>query len=540
MNEHIKVGRESIDRVIEGVNVLADVVSQTLGPKGKNVLLDKSTGPEIINDGVTIARHVFLDDRLQNMGASLMKQISMNTDKSVSDGTTTSTVLGRALINYGYSQLRLKNLNTIELKKWLNYYKDSVIDYLVKQSREVNEENLYHVCMISSNNDSDLANLIVSAYKEVGLGGYMHVVHPKSVIPSYKVTKGLVYDRGWLSKMFKTSRNENAFLGYDAKVCYVDGEMRDLTQFICILEAGLSDGKNSPIIVIADKFTEEVVGLALENKLNGVPVCLLNSPGLVEEQMDYLSDLVSYTGGFIFNQKAGRNLYDIKDEDFGRVDYVKITDKDFEFRIDNPDLDKVNERIAELNKLIEESNSEMFTNLYRVRLSKLQTGIAVIYPGGQTDVEIMDNIERAKDAVGSLQAAAEKGVLPGGGRALMGAAINLVKNKKNEESKVAYEIIYKSLFVPIETILFNCGYDSDKVEHVINEIYNSSFWTGFNARNEEIEDFYESGVLDPLSVTISALENAVSVASSVLNMGASITLRQVDFEQGKTPLMELR
>ena len=545
MNEHLKT-KDSIEEVIKGANILGDIVLQTLGPKGKNILIEKSTGPEIINDGVTIGKHVFLDDRLQNMGAMMMKQISKNTDDNVSDGTTTATCLGLAILNMGYESIKNNpNLNTINLKKWLHYWKDEVIKILEEKAIDVNDENLFHVCMISSNNDEVLAKLIMDAYKEVGPEGYITVAHPISVVPSFKATKGMIYDKGWLSKMFKNNNKEKAFVAEKAKVVYVEGELRDQLHLISILEKGLDDGKNSPIIVVADKFTEDIVALALQNKFAGIDLCLVNAPGLVEEQMDYMNDMIAYTGGYIFNQKASRTLYEITDEDFGKVDYVKVTDKQFLFKVENPDSVKIEERILELRAKIDETKEKMFQNLYKVRLAKLTSGIAVIYPGGQSDIEIEDNIQRAKDAIGSLKAALEKGVLPGGGIALYRTASILNEAVSNvtaveKESPIAFHIIFKSLFKPLQTILDNCGYEYEEKAKIINEISYEDFWIGYNARTEKIENMLESGVIDPLKVQISALENAVSVSTAILNMGGSICLRQIDFEQGKTPLMELR
>ena len=545
MNDHLKT-KDSIEEVIKGANILGDMVLQTLGPKGKNILIQKSTGPEIINDGVTIGRHVFLDDALQNMGAMMMKQISKNTDDAVSDGTTTSTSLGLAILNLGYESVKNNpNLNTINLKKWLHYWKDEVIKILEEKAIAVTDENLFHVCMISSNNDEALAKLILDAYKEVGREGYITVAHPISVVPSFKATKGMIYDKGWLSKMFKNNNKEKAFVAEKAKVAYVDGELRDQLHLISILEKGLDDGKNSPIIVVADRFTEDIVALALQNKFAGIEICLVNAPGLVEEQMDYLNDMIAYTGGFIFNQKASRTLYDIQEEDFGFVDYAKITDKQFLFKVDSPNKQSVDDRVAELQTKIDETKEDMFRNLYKVRLAKLKSGIAVIYPGGQSDIEIEDNIQRAKDAVGSLKAALEKGVLPGGGIALYRVAQKLTDTthhsvSNERECVIAFETIVTSLHAPLHQILDNCGYTEQQKDSIINEISNMEFWNGYNARTEKVENMLESGVIDPLKITISALENAVSVSTAVLNMGGSICLRQIDFEQGKTPLMELR
>jgi len=543
MNEHLKT-KDSIEEVIKGANILGDIVLQTLGPKGKNILIQKSTGPEIINDGVTIGKHVFLDDALQNMGAMMMKQISKNTDDSVSDGTTTATCLGLAILNLGYDFIKSnKNLNTINLKKWLHHWKNEAVSILNECSVDVNEKNLFHVCMISSNNDESLARLILDAYNEVGPEGYITVAHPISVVPSYKATKGMIYDKGWLTKMFKNNNKEKAFVVEKAKVAYVDGELRDQLHLVSILEKGLEDGKNSPIIVVADRFTEDIVALALQNKFAGIEICLVNAPGLVEEQMDYLNDMIAYTGGYIFNQKSSRNLYTIEEEDFGFVDYAKITDKQFMFKVENPDKKLIDDRIAELKAKIEDTKEEMFRNLYKIRMAKLSSGIAVIYPGGQSDIEIEDNIQRAKDAVGSLKAALEKGVLPGGGIALLRTANILEKNYNSDndlECKIAHKIITTSLYSPLSRILSNCGYDDRKSDEIVKQILDLEYWCGYNARTERVENMLDSGVIDPLKITVSALENAVSVSTAILNMGGSICLRQIDFEQGKTPLMELR
>lgn len=525
-NKHILIGTESMNKVVEGVNILNSMVSVTLGPKGKNILIEKHGGLEIVNDGVTIARNIFLEDRLMNLGASMMKNISKNTESDADDGTTTSTVLGAALINVGIMKLNEKKYNIIAFKEAMNKYLERAIEHLTSKSIVIEKDSdLKAVAYISANNDEKLAQLLYDAYNQVGQKGAVTVKTPRTYLPQVTITKGMVYDRGYLSKFFVNDRPNNRFQEHDCLVALVSGTVENAMDVLPLME--LAGDAQKPLLIIADKFKDDAIICLTENRLQGFPVCAVNSPGLVDENINYLADLAAVLGGTVLNEKgSNKTIHSAELSDLGIADNAEVYAEHFQLEKEERNEELVAERIAHLEELKNKTKEQFWIDLYDTRLAKLQGGIATIYPGGRSEPEIEDNIQRAKDALGALRSALDGGVIAGGGAALFHTAKWLRQTvvAKSEEEKLALDLMCISLHAPIGQILSNAGVDKDEVMNYIR--LKEDFWMGYDVVQDKIVNMYDAGIIDPLKVTVNALSNAVSVAVAVLNMGGSIVLRE--------------
>ena len=530
----VLVGHSVSEGLASGINILADLVKITLGPKGKNVIIQRNMGPEIINDGVTIARAVFLADPLENMGAQTMKQVSLNTDEDAGDGTTTATVIAQAIINSGMALLKDQDINIIVLKKEIESLTQVIVDFLKSKSHPISDdEEIYNIAKISSNNDSDIADVLVKAYKKVGKNGYITVREPKSYDTDVDIIKGMVYDRGYLSKMFVNDRKENKASLNNCFIAFIDGELSSPAEVMALMELAADASKG--LLIVAEKFKTEVITCLIQNKMAGFEVCAINSPGIISENVNFLHDMVAYCGGTVLNEKGGKTVFDATEEDFGTCDQADVYEETVMIKKTDLDKKRITERVNHIKKLMKKTKEAYFLDIFQTRLAKLQGGIAIIYPGGRSDLEIMEKKLRVEDAVKAMKSALEIGCLPGGGSALVHASLilknHLGENHSNERF-VAYKILMKALLAPFSQIVINCGLNpDDKMKHIIAD----KFWSGYDAKEDKGVDMYVAGIIDPTKVTVNALQNAVSVATTVLTTGGCI-INKEESEESKRPL----
>ena len=533
-NSIVEQGEHVTEGLARGVNKLADLVKVTLGPKGMNVIIKKSMGPEIVNDGVTIARSVYLKDPLENMGAQVMKQVSLNTDSAAGDGTTTATILAQMIINKGLELLKGENVNIIVLKKEMEFLTEKICEFLKKQAIQIEtDEDIFNIAKISANNDDDIATVIAKAYKEVGRKGYIAVREPKTYEIDLEVVKGMVYDRGYLSKLFVTNRKENKCTLEDCLVALVDGEIKGPEEVLALMELAAENQKG--LLIIAEKFKNEALTCLISNKMAGFPVCAINSPGIVSENINYLYDIAAYCGGTVLNENGGKSVFgELTIEDFGHCDSIEVGVETTILTNKNPNAEKISERIKFLEDLKSKTKDQFFLDIYDTRLAKLDGGIAVIFPGGRSDLEIIENKLRTEDAVKAIKSALEMGYLPGGGAALyrsishMGTYMDASNDLISKEAKMAYEILKETLKAPFEQIVMNCGMDVQAKKMCFADL---DFWYGYDAKEDCFVNLKETGIIDPAKVTINALQNAVSVATTTLTTKGCI----INIEEEEAP-----
>lgn len=535
-NRTVIVGVDVVKGLANGVNTLANLVKVTLGPKGQNVIIQKSLGPEIVNDGVTIARSVFLKDPLENMGAQMMKQISLNTEAAAGDGTTTSTILGQSIVNSGIELIGDDKINLIVFKKEMELIADDVCNFLIEQTRSVNnDEDIFNIAKISSNNDLEIAQVLVDAYKEVGKDGYITVRDPKTLETTFEVAKGLVYDRGFLSKFFVNDRKNsvNSFRAIDCLVVFVHGDLESAQEVIPLIEIAAEEQKS--LFIIADNIKSDAMNCLVSNKLAGFDVCAVNSPGIASEHIHIMNDIISYTGGVILNENGGKSIYNATIEDFGVCESVEVYMENMIIKVEKPNQEMVDARVEDIKLLMDKTKEPYFLDMYQTRLAKLQGGIAVIYPGGRSDIEIIEKKLRVEDAIKAMKAALEMGFLPGGGTAFVHAATYLKLKSLHEvgaERIIAYNIMIQTLYTPFIQIVLNCGLDPSEL---INKFISYDFWHGYDAKENEFTNMYKAGIIDPTKVSVNALKNAVSVSTNILTSGGAIIL-EGSAEEERSPL----
>lgn len=544
-NEQLILGADARQGLKRGVDQLADIVKQTLGPKGKNVMILKNNIPQIINDGVSIAKTIRLWDPLEHAGATMVKNVSKDTDTLYGDGTTTATILAQAILNAG---MELDNVNYYKLKKAFDFYVTEVEKYLIKKSKKIiYNQDLRNLALVSTNGDTEIVDLLVQAYKELGFDAYLTVKESPEKTTYLKSVKGLKYDSGWVSPYLtndKTDRTAKYSHPDGCHVCYVSGELVNEIDIIPILEIQAQD--RLPLLIIAERIYGEALAVLVQNKLQGnMAVSAVVVPGLKHEHADIMADMICVTGGEVLNTEDGRKVYDNIDKTiFGIVQGFEVGNDYFTLSKDNREEEKVKERISHIEEEMKKFQHELFQKSAKARIAKLTSGVGVIYIGGNSEIEINEKKLRAQDAVNALACGIDKGYLPGGGIGLMRAAEYLESNSFNIESSVeskqALHILIDAMRKPYEQILINCGMieapsEPDWLErisvklfgprykfHISKIIENPEFGYGYNGATEQYSDLLADGIVDALSVTVGALRNAVSVSSIILSTGAAV------------------
>ncbi len=507
---------EAREKLKKGVDTLADAVKVTLGPKGRNVILDKKFGsPAITKDGVTVAKDIELKDTIENMGAQLVKEVASKTADSAGDGTTTATVLAQAIFAAGIKNVAA-GANPMDLKRGIEKAVIQVVENLKKLSTPVKgNEEIEQVATISANNDSLIGKMIADAMAKVGKDGVITVEEAKGTSDEVKTVEGMQFDRGYLSPYFVTNtENMEADLERAYLLIY-DKKVSSMKELLPLLEQVAQTGK--PLVIIAEDVDGEALATLVVNKIRGaLKVAAVKAPGFGDRRKAMLEDIAILTGGTVISEERGYKLENATLDFLGTAEKV-IIDKDNTTIVNGAgDKDLIKGRIAEIKAQIEKTTSDYDKEKLQERLAKLSGGVAILYVGAATEVEMKEKKDRVDDALHATRAALAEGVVPGGGVALIRAGADLDKliaSITNEDQKTGVEIIKKAIEAPLRTIVENCGGEGSVI---VNKVKEGKGDYGYNAREDKFENLSAVGVIDPAKVTRLALENAASISGLLL------------------------
>jgi len=495
-----------------GVNALADAVKVTLGPKGRNVVLEKKFGsPTITNDGVTIAREIELQDPLENMGAQLVKEVATKTNDVAGDGTTTATLLAQAIIREG-----LKNVtagaNPMILKKGIKAATDVAVEELKKHSKQIeSKEAISQVASISAN-DTEIGNLIADAMEKVGKDGVITVEESQGIGTSLDVVEGMQFDRGYISPYMVTDAEKMEAVLDDPYILITDKKISAVNEILPVLEKVVQSGK--ALVIIAEDVDGEALATMVVNKIRGTFTCVaIKAPGFGDRRKAMLQDIAILTGGQVVSEEVGIKLESATVDMLGVARQVKIAKEDTTIVEGKGSSDAIQKRIAQIRKQYEESTSEFDKEKLQERLAKLAGGVAVIQVGAATETEMKEKKHRIEDALAATRAAVEEGIVSGGGTALINVISALEKVKADGDELTGVKIVKKALEEPVKQIAFNAGEEGSVV---VEKVKASKAGIGFNALTGEYIDMIAAGIVDPAKVTRSALQNAASIASMLL------------------------
>ncbi len=508
------------DAILRGVNTLADAVKVTLGPKGRNVVIEKSFGsPTITKDGVTVAKEIELENKFENMGAQMVKEVASKTSDVAGDGTTTATVLAQAIFREG-SKLVAAGHNPMEIKRGIDKAVEIVVGELKKLSKPTKDnKEIAQVGTISANGDTTIGNIIAEAMDKVGKEGVITVEEAKGLETTLDVVEGMQFDRGYLSPYFVTNPDRMEVELQDPYILIYEKKISSMKDLLPLLEQVARGGK--PLLVIAEEVEGEALATLVVNKIRGVlNVCAVKAPGFGDRRKAMLEDIATLTGGKMIAEDLGIKLETLTLQDLGRAKRVKV-DKDNTTIIDGNGSQKdIEGRVKMIRAQIEETTSDYDREKLQERLAKLVGGVAVINVGAATETEMKEKKARVEDALNATRAAAEEGIVPGGGVAYLRCLKALEKNKGwSDEEKWGVDIIRRSLEEPLRQIVFNGGLEGSVV---VNKVKEGDGAYGFNAATGEYEDLLKAGVIDPAKVSRTALQNAASVASLMLTTEAMV------------------
>ena len=515
MAKEIKFNTDVRSKMKSGADQLADAVKVTLGPKGRNVVIDKKFGaPQVTKDGVTVAKEVELEDRFENMGAQMVKEVASKTNEQAGDGTTTATVLAQAIINVG-----LKNVtagaNPMDLKRGIDKAVDAVVADLKAQSQPVGEDysKIEQVGTVSANNDAQIGKLIAEAMAKVGRDGVISVEEAKGTETEVKVVEGMQFDRGYISPYFMTNGDKMEAELNNPAILITDKKISTMKDLLPILEPIAREGKE--LLIIAEDVDGEALTTLVVNKLRGtLKIAAVKAPGFGDRRKEMLQDIATLTGAIVVSEERGFTLENTTPDMLGRAEKVTITKENTTIVGGAGDKEAIKDRVEQIRKQIEVSTSEYDKEKLKERLGKLGGGVAVLYVGATTEVEMKEKKDRVEDALNATRAAVEEGYLPGGGVAYIRAGEALAALKgENEDETTGIRIVSKAIEEPLRQIAENAGVDGSVI---IQKIKEGKADFGYNARTGEYVNMFEAGVIDPTKVARVALENAASVAGMFL------------------------
>jgi chaperonin GroEL len=521
MAKKIVLGEESRQNILRGVNKLADAVKVTLGPKGRNVVLEKKFGsPVITKDGVTVAKEIELEDNLENTGAQMVREVASKTSDVAGDGTTTATVLAQAIFREGL-KLVSAGVNPMALKRGIDKATAAAVDELKRLAKPVKGDDIAKVGTISANGDRTIGDLIAKAMSKVGKDGVITVEESRTMETELEIVEGMQFDRGYLSPYFVTDPERMECVLEDALILIYEKKISSLKDLLHLLEEVARLGK--PLLVIAEDVEGEALATLVVNRLRGtLQVCAVKAPGFGDRRKAILQDIAVLTDGRAITEDLGIKLENIMIEDVGRAKRV-VVDKDSTTIVEGagkrPDIEA---RVRQIRAQIEETTSDYDREKLQERLAKLVGGVAVIRVGAATETELKEKKARVEDAMHATKAAAEKGIVPGGGVAFIRAqkpVEALIFDIEDEEAGA--EIVRRALEEPLRLIAQNAGYEGSVIVEKVKADKNVNF--GFNAEDEEYEDLFKSGVIDPVKVSRTALQNATSIAGLLLTTEAVVS-----------------
>ena len=517
----VKFSVEARDKMLRGVDILANAVRVTLGPKGRNVVLDKSFGaPRITKDGVTVAKEIELDDKFENMGAQMVREVASKTSDVAGDGTTTATVLAQAIVKEGAKAVAA-GMNPMDLKRGVDLAVEAVVDDLKKNSKKVtSNEEIAQVGTISANGDSEIGRFLAEAMKKVGNEGVITVEEAKSLETELDVVEGMQFDRGYISPYFITNADKMRTEMEDPYVLIYEKKLSALNELLPLLEAVVQTGK--PLLIIAEDVEGEALATLVVNKLRGgLKVAAVKAPGFGDRRKAMLQDIAVLTGGQAISEDLGIKLENVTLAMLGRAKKVMIEKENTTIVNGAGKKADIEARIAQIKAQIEETTSDYDKEKLQERLAKLAGGVAVIRVGGATEVEVKERKDRVDDAMHATRAAVEEGILPGGGVALLRAVEALKKVRThNDDQKTGVEIVRKALSHPARQIAINAGEDGSVIVGKILE--KDQYGFGFDAQSGEYADLVKTGIIDPTKVVRSALQNAASIAGLLITTEAMV------------------
>ncbi|HEV8145335.1 MAG TPA: chaperonin GroEL [Bryobacteraceae bacterium] len=519
MAKQIVHGEDSRQAMLRGVNTLADAVKITLGPRGRNVVLDKKFGsPLITKDGVTVAKEIELKDSMENMGAQMVKEVASKTSDVAGDGTTTATVLAQAIFREGVKTVAA-GANPMAVKRGIERAVQAAVEEIKKLSKPVSGEMIAQVAAISANNDSTIGNIIADAMKKVGKDGVITVEESRTMQTELATVEGMQFDRGYLSPYFISDPDRMECVLEDPYILIHEKKISNMKDLLPVLEQIARSGK--PLLVIAEEVEGEALATLVVNKLRGtLNACAVKAPGFGDRRKAMLEDIGILTGGKALMEETGIKLEGVRLEDLGRAKRVTV-DKDNTTLIDGAGKQKeIEGRIKQLRAQIEETTSDYDREKLQERLAKLAGGVAIIKVGAATETEMKEKKARVEDALHATRAAVEEGIVPGGGVALLRAATALDGMKAEHDEQIGVNIIKRACEEPVRQIVGNAGYEGAIVIEKIRANKDTNF--GFNASSSVYEDLVKSGVIDPTKVTRSALQNAASISALMLTTEAMI------------------
>jgi chaperonin GroEL len=517
--KEVRFSEDARSRVLRGVNILADAVTVTLGPKGRNVCLEKSWGaPTVTKDGVTVAKEIQLEDKFENMGAQMVKEVASKTSDIAGDGTTTATVLSRAIFSEGL-KLVAAGHDPMSIKRGIDKAVEKVVDELKSLSKPTRDrDEIAQVGTISANNDKTIGNILAEAMDKVGKEGVITVEEAKGLETTLDLVEGMRFDRGYLSPYFVTDPERMECVYEDAYLLIHEKKISSMKDLLPVLENVAKTGK--PFVIIAEEVEGEALATLVVNKIRGTLKCVaVKAPGFGDRRKAMLEDIAILTGGKMIAEELGIKLENVTLKDLGQAKRV-IVEKDNTTIVEGAGKKSAIEgRISQIRAQIEETTSDYDREKLQERLAKLAGGVAVVKVGAATEVEMKEKKARVEDALHATRAAVEEGIVPGGGVALIRAAASLQNLRVSEDEKVGVRIVQKALEEPLRWIASNAGSDGSVV---LDKVKNSKGAYGFNAATEEFEDLVKAGIVDPTKVVRTALQNAASVAGLLITTEAMI------------------
>ena len=515
MAKEIVFNNDAREQLRKGVDALANAVKVTLGPKGRNVVIDKKFGaPQVTKDGVTVAKEIELENGIENMGAQMVKEVASKTNDQAGDGTTTATVLAQAIVNTG-----LKNVtagaNPMDLKRGIDKAVAAIVADIKAQSQEVGGDikKIRQVATISANNDSNIGDIIAEAMEKVTKDGVITIEEAKGIETSVKVVEGMQFDRGYISPYFVTDTEKMECTYDDPYILIFDKKISTMKDLLPVLEKVVQTGR--ALLIIAEDVESEALATLVVNRLRGsLKIAAVKAPGFGDRRKEMLEDIAILTGGTVISEEKGYKLEDADLSMLGRAEKVTIDKDNTTIVSGRGESDMIKARVGQIKAQIEKTTSDYDREKLQERLAKLAGGVAVIYVGAASEVEMKEKKDRFDDALHATRAAVEEGIIPGGGTALIRAVEKLAAIRpENEDEKLGIEIIRRAVEEPLRQIVENAGLEGSVI---VNEVRNGKGDYGYNARTEKFENLFASGVIDPAKVTRVALENAASIAGMLL------------------------
>ncbi|MBB3951964.1 chaperonin GroEL [Aureimonas jatrophae] len=517
----VKFGRDARERMLRGVDILADAVKVTLGPKGRNVVIDKSFGaPRITKDGVSVAKEIELEDKFENMGAQMVREVASKTNDKAGDGTTTATVLAQAIVREGAKAVAA-GMNPMDVKRGIDAAVSKVVESLLASARKIEtSDEVAQVGTISANGEKEIGQMIASAMQKVGNEGVITVEEAKTAETELEVVEGMQFDRGYLSPYFVTNAEKMVADLEDAYVLLHEKKLSNLQAMLPVLEAVVQSSR--PLVIIAEDVEGEALATLVVNKLRGgLKIAAVKAPGFGDRRKAMLEDIAILTGGQVISEDLGIKLENVTLDMLGRAKKISITKENTTIVDGAGESSGIQARVGQIKAQIEETTSDYDREKLQERLAKLAGGVAVIRVGGSTEVEVKEKKDRVDDALNATRAAVEEGIVAGGGVALLRASNAVDLKGENADQDAGIAIVRKALQAPVRQIVQNAGGEGSIVVGKLLE--NTSTTFGYNAQTGEYGDMIQAGIVDPVKVVRSALQDAASVAGLLVTTEAMIS-----------------